>query len=57
MFCSPARSYSNISCIESEQNSLLDIKKGLVDKSDRLASQTGEDFVHGKELTAEILGM
>ncbi|XP_027152300.1 receptor-like protein EIX2 [Coffea eugenioides] len=38
-----ARAYSNASCFENERQALLEFKKGLIDKSNRLASWTGED--------------
>ncbi|CDP16271.1 unnamed protein product [Coffea canephora] len=38
-----AGAYSNVSCFENERQALLEFKKGLIDKSNRLASWTGED--------------
>ncbi|XP_027096232.1 receptor-like protein EIX2 [Coffea arabica] len=38
-----AGAYSNVSCFESERKALIEFKKGLIDKSNRLASWTGED--------------
>ncbi|CDP16269.1 unnamed protein product [Coffea canephora] len=38
-----ARAHSNVSCLESERKTLLEFKKDLIDKSNRLASWTGED--------------
>ncbi|CDP20424.1 unnamed protein product [Coffea canephora] len=38
-----ARAHSSVSCLESEWKALLEFKKSLIDKSNRLASWTGED--------------
>ncbi|XP_027152309.1 receptor-like protein EIX2 [Coffea eugenioides] len=38
-----ARAHSNVSCLESERKTLLEFKKDLIDKSNRLASWTGEN--------------
>ncbi|XP_027152308.1 receptor-like protein EIX2 [Coffea eugenioides] len=38
-----AGAYSNVSYFENERQALLEFKKGLIDKSNRLASWTGED--------------
>ncbi|XP_027096229.1 receptor-like protein EIX2 [Coffea arabica] len=38
-----AGAYLNLSCFESERKSLLEFKKDLIDKSNRLASWTGDD--------------
>ncbi|CDP10050.1 unnamed protein product [Coffea canephora] len=37
------RAYSNVSCFESEQKTLHEFKEGLIDKSNHLASWTGEN--------------